>query len=129
MWPLDDKTQAFQALSYGDKLRVSRHLTRGEAPDNPHMAAAAVELAESYQRQSRTYIALMRWFPAFMVVGLGYVTISHAVDGDTSLLIVYSLIVVLSALHLLFNPAVRPKNMSQSLEASKRVVTSGRQLL
>jgi hypothetical protein len=88
------------------------------------MATAAVELAESYQRQSRAYIALMRWFPAFMVVGLGYVTISHAVDGDTSLVIVYSLIVALSALHLLFNPAVRPKNMGRSLEASRRVVTS-----
>jgi hypothetical protein len=34
MWPLDENTQAFQTLSYGDKLRVSRYLTRGEAPDD-----------------------------------------------------------------------------------------------
>jgi hypothetical protein len=32
MWPWDDEMQAFKALSYGDQLRVSRRLTRGEAP-------------------------------------------------------------------------------------------------
>lgn len=41
-----DDMQAFQALSYGDKWRITRFLAKGEAPPHSQMAAAAVELAE-----------------------------------------------------------------------------------
>jgi hypothetical protein len=59
-----------------------------------------------------------------MIVCIGYVTISHVVGRDYSLLIPYSFIVVFSALQLLINPACRPKNMRRSMEAAKRVIAA-----
>ena len=117
--------RTFQALSYGDMWRVRGFLARGEAPSNPRMAAAAVELAESYQRQSRTSAALIRWAPAAVIVGLGYLTIPAAVEGDALMAILYALIVLANVAHLIFNPATRPKNVARSLEVSRRVVASG----
>lgn len=124
MWPWDDKMPTFKALSYGDKWRVSRSLARGEAPGEPRMAAAAVELAESYQRQNGAITVLMRWLPVLMIVGVGYVSISTAVEGDGLMLIYFALIVLLGIVYLTFSPTTRPKKMAQGLEASRRVVAS-----
>jgi hypothetical protein len=51
MWNSDDEMQVFKALSYWDKVRVSRCLARGEAPKDRRRADAAIELAESLSRQ------------------------------------------------------------------------------
>jgi hypothetical protein len=59
MWDPDDEMQVFKALSYWDKVRIGRCLARGEAPDDPRKAAAAVELAESYQRKSRSVLYVL----------------------------------------------------------------------
>jgi hypothetical protein len=40
--------RAFKALSFRDRWRVRRFVFRGEAPDDPRMATAAIELAERY---------------------------------------------------------------------------------
>lgn len=116
--------QTFQALSSLDKFRVSRFLTRGEAPDDPRMAVAAVELAESFQRQSWIYAALMRWSPVLSFVVLTYLTTPAAVGGDGGMAILYALLVLVGIGNLMFNPAIRPKNVGRSLEASRRVVAS-----
>lgn len=123
MWPWDDEMQRFKALSHGDKLRVSRCVTRGEAPNDPRMAVAAVELAESYKRQGQAITVLMRWYPAFMIICWGYLSISR---GDQLGLIFFVLAALGSIAHLLFNPGTRPKNMARSLEASRQVAASGR---
>ena len=60
--------QAFQELSFGEKWRVARLLAKGEAPPDPRMAATAIELAESYQRQGRGRATLARWLPAVVIV-------------------------------------------------------------
>jgi hypothetical protein len=89
------------------------------------MATVVVELAESYQRQSRIYAALMRWMPVFIFVSFSCIAIPAAVAGDAEVAILYPLIVLCGVGHLMFNPATRPKNVARSLEASRRVVASG----
>jgi len=115
----------FRALSYGDKRRVRRCLVRGEAPRDQQTAAAAIELAERYQREGRVYMTLMRWLPGAMVVVFGFVAIPAAIHGDKGMAIVYALIVLVSVWHLTSNPATRPKKMAQSLEAARRRISSG----
>lgn len=56
-----EETPAFQALPYGDRWRITRFLAKGEAPHDPRMAAAAVELAESFQSRGRVYATFIRW--------------------------------------------------------------------
>lgn len=74
--------QTFNALSLGDKWRVRGSLARGEAPRDPQMATAAVELAESYERQGGAYMGLMRWMPPLLIVISGLSAIPKAIDGD-----------------------------------------------
>jgi len=121
MWFLNQEGKEFQALSYGDKFRLSRYLARGEAPRDPRMAAAAVEIGESYQRRSRGYIALICWVPVFIIVCNGYLLTSAAIDGDQLRLILSALIVLGSAMDLILNPLIRPKSMARSVEAARRI--------
>ena len=125
MWPLDEQMPTFKALSYRDKLRVGRTVTRGEAPEDPRMAAAAVELAESYRRQSWGYTGLMRWGPALMLVIAGCGAVFNATDGDALGLIFNALLALLGVSGLVVSPATRPKNMARALEASRRAAASG----
>ena len=113
--------QIFKDLSYGDKLRVSRCLVRGAAPDDPRMAPAAVELAESYKRQKRANTVLMRWAPVMIIVCSVYTTLPDALEGDLGMAIIFGAMVLLFAFGLVFDPATRPKNMARSLEASRRI--------
>jgi hypothetical protein len=125
MQPSTVDTPTYQALSIGDKLRVSRFLARGEAPGDLRMAAAAVELAESYRYRGRVLAAWIRWQPLVMVVVFGAIAIPAAIAGNTGMTIISMLLVLGSVMHLMFNPAIRPKNVARSLEASRRVVMSG----
>jgi hypothetical protein len=113
--------QSFQALPYREKLRISRCLIRGEAPTDPRLAAAAVELAEKYQRQSRSASAFMRWGPAFIILCSTFLMIA-AIDKGDGLVAISSAVVILGHLaQYAFNPATRPKNTARAMEASKRV--------
>jgi hypothetical protein len=125
MWPSDDKTQAFQALSYREKLRVSRCLSRGEAPTDPRLAAAAVELAESYGRQSRATAIAWRFALIFLVVGAGCLMISGIEQGDPLTWTINSLVALTNIGYLALNPSNRPKNMARGLEASERIAAAG----
>jgi hypothetical protein len=71
------------------------------------MAAAAIALAESYQRQG--HMGLVRWGAVAMVV----LMVPAAV---------YAAIALGNAAHLTFNPATQPKSVARSLEASRRIV-------
>jgi hypothetical protein len=68
------------------------------------MAVAAVELAESYQRQGRVVTAL---------------------NGDVLVVIVMALVMLINIAHLTLNPITRPQNVAHSLEASRRVSAAG----
>jgi hypothetical protein len=121
MWPLDNEMKAFRALPYSQKLRVGRCLARGAAPTDPQLAAAAVELAESYERQDRLSAVAYRWAPLLILVFAAPVAISAIDQGDELGLIVNSLVVLTSAMHFALSPATRRKNMARGLEASRRI--------
>jgi len=125
MWDLDDEMQAFKALSYRDKLRVSRCLAKGRAPDDQQMGVAAVELAESYQRKSRAQVAILRWAPV-VIVGVGVLGVAlNAIDGVKVGLIVYALMILVGITNFVFNPLTRPQNMARSLKASRLIASAG----
>ncbi len=120
-----DDMRTFQALSYGEKWRVTRLVAKGEAPHDPRMAAAAVELAERYQRRGRGDATLYRWLAiALILVGVA-LAILAAADGDALVTSAMALIALTNVAHLAFNPVLRPKNVARSLEASRRVSVAG----
>lgn len=126
MWPLNEDLPIFQTLSYGDMWRVRGFLARGEAPSDPRMATAAVELGESFQRQGPISAALIRWAPFAAAVGLGAASAFAAINGNLLQAALYGLIALANIAHIIFNPATRPRNVVRSLEGSRRVVASGR---
>jgi hypothetical protein len=120
MWPPENRLQAFKALSYRDKWRVGSCLRRGEAPEDPRLAAAVVDLAEGYRRRSR----LDSWFPLVVIVLPASLSIVAAIDGDPWTLAIFGLSALSGAATLLLDPGRRPKNVARSLEASKQMLPS-----
>lgn len=120
-----DDMQAFQGLSYGEKWRVARFLAKGEAPQDPRMAVAAVELAESNQRQGRVVTTLVRWLPVAVIIGGGAAAVHSAASGDVSVVVVMALVVLVNVAHLMLNPMTRPQKVTRSLEASRRISAAG----
>jgi hypothetical protein len=113
--------QTFQALSYGEKWRVTRLLAKGEATHDPAMAAAAVELAERYQRRGRSEPTLYRFLAITLIlIGVAFAILAAA-DGDALLASAMALVALTNVAQLAFNPMLRPKNVVRSLEASRRV--------
>lgn len=125
MWKVDDQMPTFKALSYRDRLRVSRCVARGEAPRDPRIALAAVELAESYQRREQLELTFMRWGPSVLILFVTLGAVSNAVDGDTLGLILCTLTALITVLQLMCDPGARPKNMARSLEASRQIAAAG----
>lgn len=124
MWPKDDKLQALNALSFRDRWRASICLWRGDAPDEPRLAAAVVDLAESYRREGEGRAALARWAPAFLAAVFGCLAIWAAVDGDLWPLIANALLALGSIANFMLEPRRRPQNIARSLEASRRMLPS-----
>jgi hypothetical protein len=115
----------FQALSYGERWRVTRLVAKGEAPQDPRMAAAAVELAERYQRRGRGEASLHRGLAIVLIlVGLALAVLAAA-NGDTLMVSAMALLVLSNVAQFAFNPMTRPKNVARSLEASRRVSAAG----
>jgi hypothetical protein len=85
------------------------------------MAAAAVELAERYQRRGRSEPTLYRFLAiALILVGVA-LAILAATHGDALVMSAMALIALTNVAQLAFNPLLRPKNVARSLEASRRV--------
>jgi hypothetical protein len=121
MWFLNQEGEEFQALSYGDKFRLSRCLARGEAPRDPRMAAAAIEIGEIYMSKSQGYIVATRWGPALIVVLNALFLTLALINGDEVRLILGVLIALGSAVDLVLSPLTRPKNMARAVEGSRWV--------
>ena len=113
--------QSFQALSYRDKFRVSRSLVRGEAPTDPEMVPAAIELAEKYQRQSQEYLGFLRWGPPALILGFVALSILAAFNGHQLNSIFWALI---AFGQMMLNPLTRPKSMARALETSRQAAES-----
>jgi hypothetical protein len=116
--------QAFKALSSADKWRVRNFVLRGEAPRDPRMAAAAVELAESCGLQGSTKLLL--WLSPVVIIGAIVGAIFGAVEGDLLTAALLGLTALVNIGQLALNPATRPKNVARSLEASRQVVAQVR---
>jgi len=85
------------------------------------MAAAAIELAESYQRRGGE-ASLHRGLAILLIfIGLSLAVLA-ASKGDTLLLVAMLLVVLSNVAQFAFNPMTRPKNVARSLEASRRLV-------
>ena len=113
--------RTFQALSYGEKWRVTRLVAKGEAPRDPRMAAAAVELAERYQHKGRSEPMLHRFLAITLILVGVALAILAAAGGDALLMSAMALVALTNVGQLAFNPMLRPKNVTRSLEASRRV--------
>lgn len=124
MWNVDDEMQTFKALSYRDKVRVGRCLARGVAPDDPQQVVAGIELAESYQRNSRILVVVMRWLPAIMIILGGIGVVFNTLDEDYLGAVLYVLFALIGLAHYMINPVTRPKNMARSLEASRGIAAA-----
>ena len=85
------------------------------------MAAAALALAESYQRQG--HMGLVRWGAVATVILMVPGAVYAAIDGDTLKAVLWGLFALVNAVHLRFNPATQPKSVARSLEASRRIIT------
>jgi Ser/Thr protein kinase RdoA (MazF antagonist) len=119
-----DQAPVFRALSFAGKWEVIGYLRRGEAPQDPQIAAAAVEWAEGYQRQGPRHAAALRYLPALVVVVCGLAAIFFAADGDAMVAILNAIIALVNFGHLMINPVTRPQRMARSLQASKEVLAS-----
>jgi Flp pilus assembly protein TadB len=118
-----DDMPTFQALSYGEKWRVNRLVAKGEAPQDPRMAAAAVELAERCRRREREASLHRGLAIVLIVVGLALAVLAAA-HGDALLMSAMALIALTNVAQFAFNPMTRPKNVARSLEASRRVAAA-----
>jgi len=114
--------EAFKALSFGDRWRARRHVYRGEAPADPRMAAAAIALAERYQRNNE--MQALRWGAPFLAIGGLCLAIWGAIEGDVLAVVIWGFTGLGWAGHLMLNPATRPKMVARSLQASRQVVAS-----
>ncbi len=111
--------EAFKALSFSDKWHVSRCVYRGEAPRDPRLAPAAIELAESYQRQRSG--EWLRWFAIVVGVVVACVAVLGAIAGDVLTVVVFGLAALVNIGQVALNPRFRPKNVARSLEASRQL--------
>lgn len=112
--------EVFRALSPEDRWRVRRLVFRGEAPQDPRMAAAAIELAERYQRGR--YLRSLLWLALVVFVSTTLAAFLGTLNGDPSTAAIFGLAALTNFLHLMFNPALRPRSVARSLEASRQVV-------
>ncbi len=119
----DDKP-TFRALSYREKWRVNRLVVRGEAPQDPRMAAAAVELAEQCQRRE-SEVPLHRGLAIVLILVGSALAVLAAARGYALLMSAMTLIALTNVAQFAFKPMTRPKNVASSQEASRRVLAIG----
>lgn len=112
----------FRELSSFDQFRVFRFLTRGDAPDDPELAAITLDAAGRYQTQSHVLAALFRWWPMVLALLLIVPTLPGALDGQVMMVIFFLFIVLGVVGNIMLNPWTRPKSVAKSMEASKRIV-------
>ncbi len=111
---------AVWALSYGERFRVRLCVRRGKAPEDRRLAAAAIELAELYQRMRyQAYVS------GSLTVACGALTVWYATGGPTWLARITALAALSGLVSAAISPVFWPKKVARSLEASRAVVGSG----
>ncbi len=123
-WGPRSLTPTYLALPIRDKWHVMRSLRRGEAPRDPQTAAAAVELAEVYQRQGRSRWRPGRRYALFVAVACGAAAILFATGGELAQALFLAAAALTNLAALAVSPRLRPDMVARSLEASKAVVGS-----
>jgi hypothetical protein len=116
----------YTALPLRDKRRVLACVRRGQAPPDPRLAAAAVELAEASQRQGRGPLVAF-WLPLGVAIALGAAAVLTAARGDLLLAGLLALGALLNIAHLAISPMARPRNVARSLRASRDLLGSSSQ--
>lgn len=109
----------FRALTYREKWQVRKSVAQGKAPQDPRMAGAAVELAESCRRK-RGESPLHRFMAVALVLMSVTLGIVSVIQGDPLLASAMALVALNNAAQLAINPMCRPKNVDRTLEASRR---------
>lgn len=111
----------FRKLSSFDQFRVCRFLTRGEAPDDPELAAITVDAGGRYQAESRALAALLGWWPMVLAFFLIVWVLPGALDGQVEMVIVFLFVVLGVVGNVMLNPWTRPKNVTRSMDASRQI--------
>lgn len=111
----------FRELSTVDQFRVCRFLTRGEAPDDPKLAAITLDAAGRYQTKSRALAALLGWWPMVLALFIFTFALPGALNGEVEMVILCLLVVLGGVGNIMANPWTRPKNVAKSMEASRRI--------
>lgn len=93
----------------------------GGSSTGPEDAAAAVELAERYQRREHGAPPLFRWLAIMLALAALALGVLAAIKGDVALTTAMVLILLTNVAHLALNPAARPQKVARSLEASRQV--------
>jgi hypothetical protein len=120
-----DDMRTFKALSYGEKWRVTRLVAKGDAPHDPRLAAAAVELAENCQRKGTVKRRCIEGLAIVLIIAGVALAVLAAADGDALAMSAMALLVLSNVAQFAVNPMTRPQNVARSLEASRRVSAAG----
>ena len=120
------KYPALSSLSVPERLRVTGFLRRGEAPRDPRIAAAVVEWGEHCQREANSRKGqLLRWLSPVFAVTFAAATGWLAVLGAPLQAALVLIAALLSVVHLMISPQVRPKRIARSV-AESRVIAAQR---
>lgn len=107
-----------------DEFRVCWYLTRGEAPDDPALAAIMLHAGRRYQIKSRALTALLGWSPVIAGLSLTASALPGAFNGEIEMVALLLLIILGNVANGMLNPWTRPKNVARSIEASRRVLAA-----
>jgi hypothetical protein len=116
--------QKFRELSSIDQFRVCRFLTRGDAPDDPELAAVTLETADYLRSQSRVKAEVFRWTPIVLALILAVSAVPNAMEGQVGMLFFLLFLVICAVANLMLNPWTRPTSVVRSAEASRRILAS-----
>lgn len=114
----------FRELSVLDQFRICRFLTKGDAPNDPELAAITLEVARRYQSSNRALAALLGWWPIALALALIVFALPGVLDGQVEMMMIFLIIVVGVMGNIMVNPWTRPANVVRSMEASRRIVGS-----
>ncbi len=88
------------------------------------MAAAAIQLAEVYQRQGRARWAARRWFVLFVAITCGAAAVWFATGGEVVEATLLAMAALTNLAALAVAPMFWPEKVARSLEASRAVLGS-----
>jgi len=112
------KLAAFRALTIRDRTLVFGYLRRGEAPQRPALAEAAIEYGESIlvARLSRVFT---RAFMLLLLAGSAFYAVRNGVDGRISGAAFNAAVSFALVAFLALSPIFWPHRVRESLTATR----------